>query len=104
MEDSHVANVNYMGNKNKALFGVFDGHGGREVAIFCQNHYEEILSKDMAMEGKGEQQEWLRQSFLKVDDEIRTPAGQDEIGDLRRDQPPKKPAILNILGEATNKE
>lgn len=39
MEDSHIANVKYMGSKNKSLFGVFDGHGGREVAIFCQNHY-----------------------------------------------------------------
>lgn len=25
--------------------------------------------------------------------------GQNELGDLRREKPPKKPAILNILGD-----
>jgi len=35
MEDSHVANLKFMGNDKKALFGVFDGHGGREVAVYC---------------------------------------------------------------------
>jgi len=75
MEDSHVANVKFMGTQNKALFGVFDGHGGREVAIFCQNHYEEILEKEKQMEDQGQQQEWLRTSFLNVDVEIRKKEG-----------------------------
>jgi serine/threonine protein phosphatase PrpC len=35
MEDAHVANANYDDNPEKALFGVFDGHGGREVAVYC---------------------------------------------------------------------
>ena len=57
------------------MFGVFDGHGGREVAIFCQNHYEEILERDKDMISKGEHKEWLRTSFLKVDDELRLEKG-----------------------------
>lgn len=32
MEDAHVANPKYLESKDRALFGVFDGHGGREVA------------------------------------------------------------------------
>ena len=32
-----------MNNENKALFGVFDGHGGREVAVYCGDHYGDIL-------------------------------------------------------------
>jgi hypothetical protein len=39
-------------------------------------------------------EEWLRQSFLKVDEELRKPEGQNELGDLRRAQPPQKPKIL----------
>jgi len=37
-----------MNDPDKALFGVFDGHGGREVAVFCNMKYEGILenSKD----------------------------------------------------------
>jgi serine/threonine protein phosphatase PrpC len=64
-----------MDTTDKALFGVFDGHGGREVAIFCKNKYEKILC-----DKKGEiptlgEKEWLRESFLRVDDEIRTEKG-----------------------------
>jgi len=39
MEDAHIANAEFNNNKNEALFGVFDGHGGREVAVFSNNHY-----------------------------------------------------------------
>lgn len=37
---------------------------------------------------------------MKVDDALRLPEGQNELGNLRRDKPPKKPQFLNILGEA----
>lgn len=54
---------------------MFDGHGGREVAVFCNEKYEDILDRTKGdINTKGEE-EWLRSSFLKVDDEIRTPAG-----------------------------
>jgi len=44
-----------MNNPNKALFGVFDGHGGREVAVFCNMKYEGILDKTQDTIGtKGE--------------------------------------------------
>jgi serine/threonine protein phosphatase PrpC len=56
------------------------------------------------VDSKTNTREWLRQSFLKVDDELRKPEGQNAIGDLRRDKPPKKPAILNILGEDKDKK
>jgi len=37
MEDSHIANPNFA--QGQALFGVFDGHGGQEVARFTEAHY-----------------------------------------------------------------
>jgi serine/threonine protein phosphatase PrpC len=30
MEDAHIAITNFLGDPDSALFGVFDGHGGRE--------------------------------------------------------------------------
>lgn len=45
MEDAHVAASTFMGSDEKTLFGVFDGHGGREVAVFCNNNYEKILTE-----------------------------------------------------------
>lgn len=37
---------------------------------------------------------------MKVDDALRLPEGQNELGDLRRAKPPKKAPFLNMLGEA----
>lgn len=64
-----------MGNDDKALFGVFDGHGGREVAVFCNKNYEEILNDTKSQIEIDGEKEWLRMSFLRVDDKLRTPEG-----------------------------
>jgi len=42
MEDAHIAYVN-MNGSGVSLFGVFDGHGGQEVALFVKNHFKEEL-------------------------------------------------------------
>ena len=41
MEDSHIADLD-IGDGN-AFFGVFDGHGGKEVAKFVENHFVKNL-------------------------------------------------------------
>lgn len=74
------------------------------MAVYTNKHYEKILGKDFESLGKTNEKEWLRQSFLKVDVELRTEKGQNEVGDLRRAMPPKKPAILNILGDDKDKK
>lgn len=102
MEDAHVANGKFNSNDNEALFGVFDGHGGREVAVFSNKHYENILQKEF--KGTKDVKEGLRVSFLNVDVELKTPSGQNELGDLRREKPPKKPALLNILSDDREKK
>lgn len=33
MEDAHINKLDFDGD-NKAIFGVFDGHGGKEMALF----------------------------------------------------------------------
>ena len=58
-EDAHVANAKFNNNDNEALFGVFDGHGGREVAVYSNKHYEEILIRDLKLQSE-DVQEWLR--------------------------------------------
>jgi len=71
-EDAHVANSAFNNNVNEALFGVFDGHGGREVAVFSNKHYEEILTTELKKQEK-DIREGLRLSFLDVDVELKTP-------------------------------
>jgi serine/threonine protein phosphatase PrpC len=75
MEDAHVSNAKFQDSNDKALFGVFDGHGGREVAIYCNLNYEKILKNSANTIKDVGEQEWLRRSFLAVDDDLKTAKG-----------------------------
>ena len=44
MEDAHIAHTN-IDNTGVSVFGVFDGHGGTEVALFAKNHFKAQLVK-----------------------------------------------------------
>jgi serine/threonine protein phosphatase PrpC len=61
MEDAHIARTNVPLQKNKdslasgapiaetaKVFGVFDGHGGAEVARFCQLYLVSVLTQQAA--------------------------------------------------------
>ena len=54
-----MSNPKYGGTEDNCLFGVFDGHGGREVAIYTQKHYENLLTRTSNMK-KESHAEWLR--------------------------------------------
>lgn len=73
------------------------------MAVFSNKHYEEILTTELKKQEK-DVREGLRLSFLNVDVELKTPQGQNELGDLRREKPPKKPALLNILSDERDKK
>lgn len=75
MEDAHLVDLNFLSNENKSLFGVFDGHGGREVAVYCGDHYADILSGKTSVIDEVSIEEWLRRSFLDVDTALRTEEG-----------------------------
>jgi serine/threonine protein phosphatase PrpC len=37
MEDAHIASLGFEGKTS--IFGVFDGHGGKEVSMFVAKHF-----------------------------------------------------------------
>jgi len=68
MEDAHVARIcvnedeegreggreDEGGREGRlALFGVFDGHGGSEVANYCAKHIERVLKESKGWRGGG---------------------------------------------------
>ena len=76
-EDSHIAAIS-KGEKNDIdIFGVFDGHGGKEISKFVSNHFiDELIknkniSKDMSLA--------LKETFLKMDEIMQTKDGLEEI-------------------------
>lgn len=71
MEDSHILLIGLKENatirKDTALFAVFDGHGGKEVAMFAESKFEEILVNLPAYK-EGKYEDALRIAFHRVDE------------------------------------
>lgn len=44
MEDAHIAELNL--GDDTYLFGVFDGHGGAEVALFVKDNFTNTLKNN----------------------------------------------------------
>lgn len=80
MEDAAITIAEL--NEDTSVFGVFDGHGGREVAKFVERHFIEELQKNAAFKAK-DFEKALYETFLKMDELIMTPAGQKEVLSLK---------------------
>ena len=73
MEDAHIAELD-IGDGN-SLFGVFDGHGGAEVAKFTKNHFTKNLINSAAYKRK-DYKLALENTFLKMDRLLLTEKGK----------------------------
>ena len=65
MEDSHISIPDL--DENIALFAVFDGHGGAEVAKFCSDNFAKELKLNENFK-KGNYKEALEDTFLRMDE------------------------------------
>lgn len=69
MEDAHVTLLEFANDPNAALFAVFDGHSGGEVAKFAADHVPSILPETPEFI-EGMYSEALRQTFLSIDEKV----------------------------------
>jgi serine/threonine protein phosphatase PrpC len=63
-EDAHITALDFV--PGVSLFAVFDGHGGAEVAKFCEKHMVEELKANKDFQAQ-KYEEALRTVFLKID-------------------------------------
>lgn len=77
MEDAHIAITDVNGDM-VSFFGVFDGHGGAEVARFCQKYLTPEVMKLKEFE-EGAMEECLIKGFHKIDEMLRDPKHYQEI-------------------------
>ncbi|KAM3139338.1 hypothetical protein pb186bvf_008558 [Paramecium bursaria] len=80
MEDAHILKADIQ--EGISLFAVFDGHGGKEVAKYVEHHFQEELVKNANFLQKNYPKA-LEETFLKMDDMMQTPEGQNEINQIR---------------------
>jgi serine/threonine protein phosphatase PrpC len=88
MEDAKLANLTI--DDQTMVFGVFDGHGGKEVAEFVSRHFSaELLNNRAYKDGNIEQA--LKETFLRMDELLRTQEGLKEVIRIARDLPDNYP-------------
>lgn len=93
MEDAHIGVVGVKESgplkvRDTALFAVFDGHGGKDVALFVENCFEDVLiSQDEYKVGQYE--EALRKAFHKIDDLLEDEANDNILKTYRKVPNPK---------------
>ena len=78
MEDAHAAVLDLHSkyidknhaatdpSKRLAFFGVYDGHGGEQMAVFAGENVHKIVAKQETF-GKGDIEQALRDGFLATD-------------------------------------
>ena len=78
MEDAHITKIDLGESKSLNLFGVFDGHGGKEIAQFVSNHFsDEFIQNKKYL--NGDIKNALKETFIKMDEIMQTLNGKDEI-------------------------
>ncbi|EIE18289.1 protein phosphatase 2C [Coccomyxa subellipsoidea C-169] len=83
MEDAHIATVDLGNAPDAAIFGVFDGHGGSEVAKFCQKYLAEEITR-LEKYHEGNLPDSLVEVFHKMDSMLKDSAYGAELEALRR--------------------
>jgi serine/threonine protein phosphatase PrpC len=88
MEDAKIVNLNL--DNDTMLFGVFDGHGGKEVAEFVSKHFSiELLNSKSYRNGNYEQA--LIDTFMRMDELLRTTEGLMEVIRIAKNLPEDHP-------------
>jgi len=80
MEDAHIAKFNIA--PEVSIFGVFDGHGGKEVARYVERHFIEELLKNQSFKN-GDYGASLTENFLKMDELLQTTEGRKELAAIK---------------------
>jgi protein phosphatase 1G len=97
MEDAHITDISQGDKKQYDIFGVFDGHGGKEVSQFVKNHFtKELISNSNFKSGNIKVA--LQETFLKMDNLMREENGKIELKDLSKKSKEEDDAQEKKLG------
>ena len=81
-EDAHIAEISPGEKKDLHVFGVFDGHGGKEISQFVSNHFTDELFKNKNIET--DLSLALKETFIKMDEIMTTKDSIEEIKQYAR--------------------
>ena len=93
MEDATMLEENL--RESLMIFGVFDGHGGKEVAHFVARHFNNELSNCRPFLN-GNYEHGLKETFLRMDEMMKSPDGIKELLRTSRDLPESHPVFCEL--------
>lgn len=104
MEDASVVIDGYGGDAGSGYFGVYDGHGGRNVADYLRLHLHVAVEKELQVKGDRSVEECLKAAFLITDMEC-SATGEQASGSTAavcviRRQGPKRYIYTANCGDA----
>jgi protein phosphatase PTC1 len=67
MEDASAIVDGFGGDEGTGYFGIYDGHGGRNVAEFLRLHLHVNVEKELRVKGDRSVEECLKVAFLTTD-------------------------------------
>ncbi len=110
MEDAHLLDLDF--EPGMHLFGVFDGHGGKEVAMYVaenmvqtfkssfpkkSNPFKKSPPNEDLMDPETVEQALIN-TFIDIDKQLSTKAVKKELMEIRKENPEGKNPFLDLLG------
>ena len=98
MEDYSIEFLESNEKKFMNIFGIFDGHGGREVPKYLQAHFLECLNKNKNFL-TDKYKEGITETFFELDRRFTTKEAQEELVKYSEEFKPEKEKELNEIND-----
>ena len=98
MEDYSIEFLESNEKKFMNIFGIFDGHGGREVPKYLQAHFLEYLNKNKNFL-TDKYKEGITETFFELDRKFTTKEAQEELVKYSEEFKPEKEKELNEIND-----
>ncbi|KAK7913379.1 hypothetical protein WMY93_013590 [Mugilogobius chulae] len=95
MEDAHNCIPDF--DEDTAMFSVYDGHGGEEVALYCSKYLPDIIKEQKAYKD-GKLQKALEDAFLAIDCRMTTEDVMKELVQIAG-RPTEEPPTEKVAEE-----
>jgi len=94
MEDAVITNLSF--DADTALFGVFDGHGGKEASVVVKDNLERIIKETDAYKSE-DYEKALYDSFVKMDEFLGSSEGKTQMKAVALKNPESKSPLMKLL-------
>lgn len=94
MEDAMITNLSF--DADTALFGVFDGHGGKEASVVVKDNLERIIKESESYKNE-DYEKALYESFIKTDELLDSAEGKAQMKAVALSNPESKSPLLKLL-------